>query len=256
MGTPRAPLPAELDAAGFTVPGARLLDVSPKRLRGTDLVAPTTGVRRLATAGADLRGRAAAFALALPEDVAFSHLTAARLHGLPTPSPWAGASEPLDTMRPTARPPVTRCGCRSHRGLESRTVVERGGVRVTSVLDTWCDLATVWAAPDLLAAADVMLRRGLVVTAALEEAAARRRGRRAVGRLVEAARLARPGSASPAESITRHRFWTWGLPEPELNAVVLDDVGGWLATVDFLWRRQRVVGEYDGDVHRTDRRRG
>ena len=27
-----------------------------------------------------------------------------------------------------------------------------------------------------------------------------------------------------------------------------------MATVDFLWRAQRVVGEYDGDVHRTDRR--
>lgn len=27
-----------------------------------------------------------------------------------------------------------------------------------------------------------------------------------------------------------------------------------MATSDFVWRAQRVVGEYDGDLHRTDRR--
>ena len=68
------------------------------------------------------------------------------------------------------------------------------------------------------------------------------------------AALARSGSASPGESLARHWFWQWGLPEPELNAAVLDAHGGWLATSDFVWRERRVVGEYDGDVHRTDRR--
>lgn len=29
--------------------------------------------------------------------------------------------------------------------------------------------------------------------------------------------------------------------------------GLWLARPDFLWRARRVVGEYDGDQHRTDR---
>ena len=67
--------------------------------------------------------------------------------------------------------------------------------------------------------------------------------------------LARAGSASPGESRARCTFFTWGLPEPELNAPVLDAHGQWLATSDFLWRRARVVGEYDGDIHRTNRRR-
>ncbi len=254
MGTRRTPLPVELAGATFSVVRAGEVGVSPKRLRGSDLVVPTRGVRRRVDAPASPVLLAKAFALALPDDVVFSHLTAARLHGLPTPSPWPGTCEPLDTMRQTDRPPLTRSGCRPHRGLESRTVVDLGGLRVTSVLDTWCDLSTVWAAPHLLAAADVILRRGLATPEDLERAARSRGGRRGVGRLVEAAVLARPGSASPAESLTRHRFWTWGLPEPELNAAVLDAHGGWLATVDFLWRRQRVVGEYDGDVHRTDRR--
>ena len=36
---------------------------------------------------------------------------------------------------------------------------------------------------------------------------------------------------------------------------MLDAHGQWLATSDFLWRGARVVGEYDGDLHRTNRRR-
>ncbi len=70
---------------------------------------------------------------------------------------------------------------------------------------------------------------------------------------MQVADLARPGSASPGESLARWWFWQWGLPEPELNVPVLDHGGGWLSTSDFVWRRARVVGEYDGDVHRTDR---
>jgi very-short-patch-repair endonuclease len=30
--------------------------------------------------------------------------------------------------------------------------------------------------------------------------------------------------------------------------------GQWLSDSDFVWRNQRVVAEFDGDHHRTDRR--
>ena len=90
--------------------------------------------------------------------------------------------------------------------------------------------------------------------AALHDAASARAGRPGADTLRAVARLARSGSASPWESIARHWFHTWGLPEPELNVAVLDAQGQWLATSDFLWRRHHVVGEYDGDTHRSDRR--
>lgn len=67
--------------------------------------------------------------------------------------------------------------------------------------------------------------------------------------------LARHGSASPWESRARHAFHEWGLPEPELSSDVCAPDGRWLARPDFLWRRRRVVGEYDGDQHRTNRSR-
>lgn len=78
-------------------------------------------------------------------------------------------------------------------------------------------------------------------------------GRRGVRRLRELAPLLRPGSASPKESETRLLLHDHGLPEPELNGEIFDDWGTWIATSDFVWRDPKVVGEYDGDQHRTDR---
>lgn len=74
-----------------------------------------------------------------------------------------------------------------------------------------------------------------------------------VRRLRELAPLLRPGSASPKESETRLLLHDHGLPEPEPNGEIFDDWGTWIATSDFVWREPKVVGEYDGDQHRTDR---
>ena len=155
----RTALPDELLLGSFTVARARRLSVSRGRLRNPELEAPTRGVRRAATADPEPADHARAFASVLPDDVAFSHVTAARLHALPTPKPWPGADEPLDVMRARHRPPVRREGCRTHRGLESRKVTTVHGLRVTSALDTWCDLAGAWSEADLLALADDLLRR-------------------------------------------------------------------------------------------------
>jgi hypothetical protein len=78
--------------------------------------------------------------------------------------------------------------------------------------------------------------------------------RRGVVRLREAVELVRVGSRSPMETTARLLFRRGGLPEPELNAVVFDAAGEWLAFGDFVWRARRVVAEFDGDFHRTDRR--
>ena len=56
------------------------------------------------------------------------------------------------------------------------------------------------------------------------------------------------------ETRARLAFGTAGLPEPELNATVYAEDGHFLARVDFVWREQRVIVEYEGDQHRTDRR--
>jgi hypothetical protein len=45
-----------------------------------------------------------------------------------------------------------------------------------------------------------------------------------------------------------------GLPEPELNLAV-HGPGGWLLEGDLVWRRQRVIAEYQGGHHGGRRRR-
>jgi hypothetical protein len=56
------------------------------------------------------------------------------------------------------------------------------------------------------------------------------------------------------ETRARLFFGEIGLPEPVLNADVISSEGLWLGRVDFLWREARVIVEYEGDQHRTDRR--
>ena len=57
------------------------------------------------------------------------------------------------------------------------------------------------------------------------------------------------------ETLARLLFVRAGLPEPQLNADILDRRDHWLACVDLYWPESRLVVEYEGDLHRTDRAR-
>jgi hypothetical protein len=124
---------------------------------------------------------------------------------------------------------------------------------------TWVDMAGLRPAhgrptiDDLVVLADAILAVWPDLHADLAAEVERRKGARGIRALREALLLVRVGSASPMESRARLGFVRAGLPEPELNQNVFDDQGRWLARVDMLWRKQRVVVEYEGDQHRTDR---
>jgi hypothetical protein len=192
----------------------------------------------------------------------FSHVTAAQLWGLPLPADLEAQAE-LDVMRPTGRGLIERRGCRGHRGAERRATTVVHGVRVTSLADTWVDLGEVVARglelDDLVVAADAVLARR---PAGAEEPDRRlhdalaSRVRPRHRRMLEAAlELARPGVRSPMETRARLMFHRAGFPEPEVNGAIHADDGGWLAEGDLVWRRQRVVGEYQGTVHAGIRNR-
>ncbi len=91
-------------------------------------------------------------------------------------------------------------------------------------------------------------------SAVLADAVTDRRGHRGARVLAQALPLLRVGSGSPMETRARLAFRDGGLPEPELNADILDEHGDWVARADFVWRAARLVVEYEGDIHRTDRR--
>lgn len=112
---------------------------SERQLRSPRLIIPTPGTRS-AVELADLESKAAAFHLVLPEDVAFSHLTAWQLHDLPLPAFLEREATSLDVMRDTSRSRIVREGCTAHKGKERRVIVDVGGLPVTSIADTWGDI--------------------------------------------------------------------------------------------------------------------
>jgi hypothetical protein len=222
--------------------------------------------------------RARAFALALPDDVAFSHVTAAQLWGLSLPR-WLEDGTELDVIRDSDLNRIRRSGCTGHRGLELRETVELRGVRVTGLADTWVDLAEVGAAPrgrrlslvDLVVLGDEVATRLLgepdpgepwgsprAVAAARGELARVLAGRvrpRGKGLLARALAMVRAPVRSPMETRARLMFVGAGFPEPEVNADVHGGDGQWLLEGDLVWRKQRVVGEYQGSHHASIKRR-
>lgn len=252
-------LPAALRTEPFRTSTAHAHGVTRVRLRAADLEASTHGVRSWRGGppqpGGDIRRLLLTLATALPPDVAFSHLTAARLWDLPD-LPRAEPHEPVHVARASGRPPIERRGCQHHRGLERRTVVTAGGLRVTDPVSTWLDLAATLSTTRLVVIGDFLLARRSVPRVSLDDlqaAVASRRRSRGYRRLVAAVGQVRVGAASPMESRSRLVFASWGLPEPELNVNVYDEFGQFLGRADFLWRNRRVLAEYDGDQHRTDR---
>lgn len=275
---PRQPLPDGLTARPFTRREGISAGLGRGRLLGPDLSRPAHGLRS-ATPVESLPQRVAALAVALPDDVAFSHITSAALWGLPLPR-TVEVQNDLDVIRRTDRGRIRRAGCLGHKGLESRATHHLHGVRVVDLADTWCDLGEVLArglcVDDLVVVADEVARRlsrgvrqipAAAGTApstaprrsgvdALAATLAQRRRPRGKACLAEALLLTRDGSRSPMETRARLMFVRAGFPEPELNAPVRDADGGWLLEGDLVWRTERVVAEYQGEVHASISRRG
>ena len=266
---PRRPtqLPAHLATRAFSTTEALSVGLTHGRLRGGDLERPFHGVRRLAlevgdagSAGAGVGALALADAraasLVLPRDAAYSHCTAALLHGLPLPRSHEHA-RPLHVMRRGGRNPVDRPGVRPHLGLQSRRILAVSGVLVVSAADTWVDLGGLLGVEDLVVVGDRVARMA-GSTEPLEEALDRRgRGARGVRVLREALAWVRVGADSAMETRSRLLFCRHGLPEPEVNVPVMAaDGSGFLCRGDFVWRARKVVGEYQGAHHFGSFRRG
>jgi len=241
--------------------------------------APTSSVRSLVPFESAI-DYAAAHALVLPDDIAFSHVMAAHIWKLPLPTALA-RDQRVHVMRHSRLPRIERKGCVPHRGLESRTVVEVNGLPVTSLEDTWADLADL--APRLISISDLVMIGDAVVERLsptqwihdehpsaepgstqwwsdpvtvgcqrLRDIVHGRAGHRGVRSLRAALDLIRPRVWSPSESYARLVVVEGQLPEPQLNKQVNHENGnGPIGIVDLHWRqhrfRNKVAGEYQGE---------
>ena len=134
---------------------------------------------------------------------------------------------------------------------ELARVAARGGLRVASPIDAWCQLSTVLWLDDLIAVGDALVRRQhpLASMDELSDAVQRWAGRRGVKRLRFAFSMVRSGVDSPKETAIRLILIRGRLPEPEVNGTILSRSGAFLAMGDLVYRGHKVLVEYDGDHH-------
>ncbi|ROS29048.1 uncharacterized protein DUF559 [Rathayibacter sp. PhB127] len=202
--------------------------------------------------------RIAAFSAVMRPGEFFSHDTAAHLLGLPGRTPTE-----VTPLHVSVAPPLRaarRVGVRSHHLWDEAVTVVDAGFPVADPASTFCHLSSSRSLDDLVVLGDALVRpdeegrrHGLRVD--LTVLAARVAGYRGRGgkRAREAIGWVREGSESPMETLLRLLLIRAGLPEPELNVELYDADGRFVARVDLLYRDQRVVVEYDGDHHRTDK---
>ena len=268
--------------------------LSPSRLRASDLVIPFHGVRMTKPLlehpddedpdpfadplAETVRRLSDVYALRLPAGVHLSHSTAAVRHRIPLPtrafpmtgSPSRPASERVQIEAAIAAPGRAPRGprVRGHQCLAAHEpVILLHGVPVASPAATWASLAARLSIDELVAVGDAIVRipripgpSGRVLRAPLatfdDLDTVIRAGRRAgIVKLREARTLIRVGAASPKETELRlaltHQV---GMPAPVLDFDVYAR-GVYLGCSEIAYPDYQVAVEYEGDYHRTDRRR-
>jgi hypothetical protein len=251
---PPEPLPTALSIGAFRVDEAPPLGVSRSRLRAADLTSPHHGVRMLGAAGRDALSRAQAFAPLLLPDEAFSHGTAALLIGMRTPMRMRDA--PLHVTTIGSRRARRRPGVIGHRAADRLLWTTALGLAVTEPVSTWLDLASELSLVELIVMGDGLLARRdpVVGVAELEARVLSAVGQRSIAKVRAAMAHLRPGTDSGRETQLRLLLLAAGIREPEVNGAIRDESGRVIAHGDLVWREERVIVEYDGDHHRTDRR--
>jgi hypothetical protein len=192
-----------------------------------------------------------AFAARMPDHQFFSHGTALRLIGAPTPS---GAADEIHVAahRPS-REPRTR-GVVGHRlQLRGCATLSVHGLRVEHPVRAWRQAGQRWNALALTQVGDFLIggRRPL---ASVEELRHELDVMGGTPALRAALAQLRVGSESPRETELRLILTGAGLPEPELNVGIYDGSGAFVARLDLFYRRYRVAVEYDGRQHAVDER--
>jgi hypothetical protein len=254
MPKPR-PLPPPFAAGPFATADARAIGISTGRLRASDLRSPLRGVRVPSSAGDSLLDGLTAYRAHMAEDEYFSHVTAARLYGIPLPRDLADSPAVHVSVAAPSHPPQVR-GVVGHRLFVPIAPRIHRGLSVVAPGRTWTQLAATLRHGDLIVAGDYLVRRKRPLCTLAELAGAVASMGRARG--VRAARLAlaeiREGTDSPMETRLRLLIVWAGLPEPVIGHTVRNREGDFVATPDLCYVRERIAIEYEGSIHQSDAR--
>ena len=134
---------------------------------------------------------------------------------------------------------------RVHPPVSAADVTVYGGVLVVNPALAVIQTASCDGLRAGLIAADAALARGLVTARDLAAALA---SSGLAGEAARAVEMADGRSESPGESWSRLVFAGLALPAPELQADIRDAGGRLVGRVDFLFREQRLIVEFDGRI--------
>ena len=268
--TRRDPLPTVL-ADPFTVQQGLDAGLTLSRLRAGDIESPFHGIRRLVQAEQpytedpierqrqrrlQLVRDCLAFTALDGRPTMFTHITAARLYGIPVP--WShevrGA---LDVAAVAPAYPPQGKGVIGH--LIKRDMLdgrELGGFPVPHVLDVLVQLASVLTVDELVVAGDGMVTRKNPLTTldAIHTHVEGLRRLRGVRKLRAAEPYIRAGTDSAAESRMRLIIVRAGLPEPVVGHTVYDRDGFFVGTPDLAYVKEKIALDYEGEIHRVSTR--
>lgn len=171
----------------------------------------------------------------------YSHLSAARLHGLFV---W-GVDDKVHVLH-AARPSSDRWGkdVRGHTGsLSEDDVVVVQGLRATTLERTVFDCARMLSYPKALVVMDHGLRLGADIRA-LADRAAVSAGKRGVRTVRKALDNADPRSESAGETLTRELLQRLRIKPPQPQFEVQSRLGR--HRMDFAWEEEKLALEFDG----------
>ncbi len=196
----------------------------------------------------DARIKAEAAWLFAGPDAVLAGKSAAVVHG----SKWVDDSEPAEVIRVGHL--RTPRGLRTHDYvLEPDEAMMVDGMAVTTPERTAFDLGRRHPARWAVAVLDALANATNVKMLDVALLAERHRGARGIVQLRDILEDVDGGAESPQETYTRLKLVNAGLPRPETQIVITDSAGRIVARADLGWKRYRVLVEYDGEQHWTDR---
>lgn len=198
-------------------------------------------------ASSSLRARAVAAWLWSGRRGVLAGLAAAALHG----AAWIDDDERVELIWSNTRPPagvLTR-----NQRVDTDEITAVAGFPVTTPARTAFDLARHLPAGEAVARLDALKRASPFSVEDVLLLVKRHPGVLGLRRLRTKLPLVDPGAASPKETWLRLLLIDAGLPVPTTQIPVQEN---WrlVGVLDMGWEQYKVVAEYDGDQHRSDRR--
>jgi len=175
-------------------------------------------------------------------------VAASALHG----AKWIDADTPIELIRQNSR--LQRGLVVRDETLDPDEVTHVRRLPVTTAVRTAFDLGRHLPRGEAVARLDALMRATPFSIDDVDALAQRHKGARGLRRLRAALPLIDGGAASPKETWLRLLMLDAGLPKPtvQMPLVLRRRL---VAVFDLGWGEYKVAAEYDGDYHRSDRRR-